>query len=284
MVEVTFWGVRGSTPCGSPSNVRYGGNTSCVSIMAPDHEPIVLDLGTGLRFFGAEFARGVDEPASVDPFRGTALVTHLHWDHVQGLPFFLPILRPGSELDIYGPPQEGMSLTDAFNDFMRPPYFPVRTDELPGTIRFQEVADDSFEIGRARITARLIPHIGPTLGFRIELDGATIAYLSDHQQPLDGGFQVAESALELADGADLVIHDAQYTIDEFEQKAHFGHCTIEYAIYVAAKAGARQVALFHHDPVHDDDTMDRLATDAKACSLGRELEITAAREGLVLTI
>lgn len=284
MVDVTFWGVRGSTPCGSPSNVRYGGNTSCVAIAAADHEPIVLDLGTGLRFFGAEFAARTNDAAAAEPFRGTALVTHLHWDHVQGLPFFLPILRPGAELDIYGPPQEGMSLTEAFNDFMRPPYFPVRTDELPGAIRFHEIADSSFDIGRARVTARLIPHIGPTLGFRIELDGVTIAYLSDHQQPLDGGFQIAESALELAEGADLVIHDAQYTVDEFKQKAHFGHCTIEYAILVAARAGARQVALFHHDPVHDDDTMDRLTAEAQRCGLGGKLEITTAREGLVLAL
>ncbi len=283
MVDVAFWGVRGSTPCGSPLNVRYGGNTSCVSITTPDHEPIVLDLGTGLRFFGDSVNASHHDPAAVEPFRGTALVTHLHWDHVQGLPFFLPILRPGAQLDIYGPPQEGMSLTDAFDDFMRPPYFPVRTEELPGAIRFHEVADDSFQIGRARVTARLIPHIGPTLGFRIEIDGATIAYLSDHQQPLDGGFQVAESALELADGADLVIHDAQYTVEEFKQKAHFGHCTIEYAMYMAAKAGAKQVALFHHDPVHDDDIMDRLVADARACGLGQKLEVTAAHEGLVLS-
>ena len=128
-MNVTFYGVRGSTPCPCASNTRYGGNTACVALEAAGCDPIVLDLGTGLRFFG-------ETQPNDGSFRGHALVTHLHWDHVQGLPFFTPVNRPGAALDIYGPPQDGMSLEEAFGEFMRPPYFPVRVADLAGDIRF----------------------------------------------------------------------------------------------------------------------------------------------------
>jgi phosphoribosyl 1,2-cyclic phosphodiesterase len=276
MVNVTFWGVRGSTPCPCEANKRYGGNTACVSLEAPGQDPIVFDLGTGLRFFG--------ESLPVDPpFRGLALVTHLHWDHVQGLPFFVPINRPGSSLEICGRNDEGL-LQEAFDDFMRPPYFPVRHTDLCGDITFRDVADTSFDFGRAHITVRDVPHTGATNGYRVEIDGLVVAYVSDHQQPV-GSDAIEPSVLELCEGADLVIHDAQYEPHEFAAKSDWGHCTVEYAVRVAAEAGAKRLALFHHDPSHDDAIIDRLRTEAEAWAEGTSVtEVLAAAEGTTVSL
>src|SRR4051794_41177982 len=220
-MRVTFHGVRGSTPCQSDEILRYGGNTSCVSVDAPGEQPLLLDMGTGLRYFGKAFP--TDEL-----FTGSCLLSHLHWDHVQGLPFFVPLLREGSTLDVYGPAQEdGRSLAEVVSFTIRPPLFPVSVDELPGEVRFHDTANTSFSIGGYNVLARLIPHLGPTLGFRIEREGRSIAYLSDHQQPCDGSFAVEDGALELVQGVDLMIHDAQYTPTEFRSKSTWGHCTIE---------------------------------------------------------
>ena len=135
-------------------------------------------MGTGLRFWGAQLPTD-------RPFVGHALVTHLHWDHVQGLPFFSPVLRAGSQLDVYAPPPGDSTLEEAFDEFMAPPYFPVRVADLPGEMRFHTVTDADFTIGDVRVMARSVPHIGPTNGYRIERDGMAVAYISDHQQPLD---------------------------------------------------------------------------------------------------
>jgi phosphoribosyl 1,2-cyclic phosphodiesterase len=276
-LKVTFYGVRGSTPCSCESNRRYGGNTACVAIEAPGADPIVLDLGTGLRFWGAALS-------PVAPFRGHALVTHLHWDHVQGLPFFAPVLRAGSRLDIYAPPVEEGTLAGAFDEFMAPPYFPVRVADLPGEVSFHSVTDCEWAIGDVRVMARSVPHIGPTNGYRIEHDGVAVAYISDLQQPMNGA-GVPDAVLELCDGADLVIHDSQYTQAEFERKAHWGHCTIDFAVRVAAEAGARRLALFHHDPEHDDVTLDGLVAGAAArASATGVREVFAAAEGRTVTL
>jgi len=276
LVNVTFYGVRGSTPCPCDANQRYGGNTSSVGIHLPGHEPIGLDLGTGLRFWG--------EHLPVDgSFRGHALVTHLHWDHVQGLPFFVPINRPGATLDIYGPGHDGHRLAEAFGEFMCPPYFPITLDALAGDVGFHDLGTDDFAVGDAKVQSRFVPHIGPTLGFRIELAGVSIAYVPDHQQPLDGSWAVDQNVLELCDGVDLLIHDAQYSVEEFEQKAHYGHCTTDYALHVAREAGVRRLALFHHDPDHHDGQVDALlarAQDSRAA--GALDEVLAAHEGLTV--
>lgn len=278
MVDVTFWGVRGSTPCPCDANARYGGNTACVSVEAPGHDPIILDLGTGLRFYGDRIAERSDEP-----LRALALVTHLHWDHVQGLPFFTPIHRSGAHLDIRGRTETG-TLAEAFGEFMRPPFFPVRAEDLGGDIAFVDVDDTAFDWGRARVTVRDVPHGGATNGYRIELDGVSIAYVSDHQQPLDGD-SVSPSVLELCRGADLVIHDAQYEPHEFAVKSDWGHCTVAYAVRVAAEAGARRLALFHHDPSHGDEVVDRLLAEAVELAAGTSIEeVVAASEGLTVAL
>jgi phosphoribosyl 1,2-cyclic phosphodiesterase len=279
-VHVTFFGVRGSTPCPHDDNHRYGGNTSCVVVESAGHDPIVLDLGTGLRLWGDALPVG-------EPFRGHALVTHVHWDHVQGLPFFTPVLRPGSSMQVYGPPPDppGTStLEECFNTFISPPLFPVTLEQLPGDVRFHTVRDTEVEVGSARVKVRDVPHTGVTNGYRIEQDGATVVYISDHQMPHDGSHEVTDGVLELCDGADLLIHDAQFTPEEFTTKRDWGHCTMEFAVHVAAEAGVRRLALFHHDPTHDDAFLDCLRDRAKVEAGDRLEEVLVASEGLTVVL
>ena len=185
-----------------------------MSVEAPGLDPIILDLGTGLRFFGESLA-------AEEPFRTLALVTHLHWDHTQGLPFFTPVNRVGASLDVHAPKQSSGSVAEMFDEFMRPPYFPVRVSDLRGDITFHDTSNTGLEWGRAHITVRDVPHVGETNGYRIEVDGMVIAYISDHQQPVDGD-DVAESVLELCRDADLLIHDAQYEPAEFAREVGLG--------------------------------------------------------------
>ncbi len=249
-----------------------------MALESPGYDPIVLDLGTGLRFWGQTLPQD-------GSFRGAALVTHIHWDHVQGLPFFVPIDRPGAAFDVYGPPQEGCTLAEAFEEFMRPPYFPVRAADLRGDIRFHDVAGADLEIGGAKVLVRDVPHVGSTNGYRVEMGGASVAYLSDHQMPMDGSHTVSDAVLELCDGVDLLIHDAQYTPEEFAEKYYWGHCTVEYAVHVAHEAGARRLALFHHDPAHGDDKVDKMLEGARRIAgEPTAVEVVAAYEGLTIAL
>lgn len=287
-VAVTFHGVRGSTPCDGPQLARYGGNTSCVAVEADGQPPVVFDLGTGLRGYGLELA----ERGEAESFQGSVLLSHLHWDHVQGLPFFVPLHCPDAIVDVYGPRQLDGPLGEVFAGMMRPPYFPIRPDQLGGTVAFHDVDDDHFPVGTAKVRSRWIRHVGPTLGYRLEWNGVSIAYLSDHGQGCGGGgaecdddAYIPMEVLDLCDGVDLLIHDAQHTPSEFEQKRHWGHCTIDYAVHVAKESGAQRLALFHHDPAHSDDTIDHLLREAQdhAAHIGAP-EVLAASEGLTLDL
>ena len=278
---VTFWGVRGSTPCACDANHRYGGNTACVSLEVAGEDPIVLDLGTGLRFWGETLPQD-------GSLHATALLTHIHWDHVQGLPFFVPALKAGSRFDIYGPGDAGLTLEEAFDTFMRPPFFPVRVCDLLGEIVFHDLSDGDLAIGTAKVRARSVPHTGATNGYRIEWNGVSVAYISDHQSPTDGddeGTSIAPSVLELCDGVDLLIHDTQYWPGEWKQKRDWGHCTVDYAVRVAREAGAHRLVLFHHDPAHDDGEVDRMLEHARAAVSGCGVdEVIAAAEGLSISL
>ena len=277
-MQVTFFGVRGSTPCHGDNIARYGGNTSCVAVRVPGEPPLFFDLGTGARYFGAT------QPQD-GTFRGTCLLSHLHWDHTQGLPFFSPLLHEGSELDVYAPAQEdGPSVADVINAVIRPPLFPVTIDQLPGMVRFHDTADREFDVGGIRVISRLVPHVGPTLGYRIEWKGRSVAYLSDHQQPYDGSFSMSDGARELAEGADLLIHDSQYTSHEFVQKSTWGHCTIDYAIWLAQHCNVGRLALFHHDPSRTDAALDDVSRCAIAAGGKVGLEVFAASEGLTIEV
>lgn len=270
--------MRGSTPCHGDDTCRYGGNTSCVVLEIPGEAPLLFDLGTGLRYFG----RTQPHDGS---FRATCLLTHLHWDHTQGLPFFTPLLRDGAHLTVYAPRQDdGRSILDAFRSIIAPPMFPVPLDHLSGTVEFFDTGDEEFTIGSAHITSRFIPHHGPTLGYRIDRQGASMAYISDHQQPYDGSLTLPDGALQLADHVDLLIHDAQYTPEEFALKRDWGHCMVDFALQLAIEARARTLVLFHHDPGRDDHALDRQHGEISERAAAHGVRVITAREGMVLPL
>ena len=240
----------------------------------PGRDPIMFDLGTGSRYLGVE--RGVEG------FHADCFVSHLHWDHIQGLPFFPPLLAPGNRLDLYAPCPEGhQSVADVIDTMLCPPLFPVGVADLPGEVVFHDIGNQEVQLGEVTVMSRYIPHIGRTLGFRLEWNGASVAYLSDHQQPGVDVFDMCPGVEALCRDVDLLIHDAQYTRDEFIERSTWGHCTIDYAIWTGKAAGAKQVALFHHDPLHDDRLLDQVAS---VCGRHCTPNVVVAREGLTIRL
>ncbi|MDQ6837515.1 MAG: MBL fold metallo-hydrolase [Actinomycetota bacterium] len=274
-MRVVFCGVRGSTPAPGAQFARYGGNTSCVALAHHDGDPsLVLDGGTGLSTLS-----GLLEGR---PFRGTVLLGHLHWDHTHGLPFFPAGDRPDSEVTVLIPAQGDAEvvLERAFS----PPHFPITPSQLRGRWRFAGLEAGSHRIEGFDVVAADIPHKGGrTFGFRVSDEGRSVAYLSDHW-PVDVGEgddglgEYHEAAMTLAQGVDLLIHDAQYTAAEFATRRDFGHSAVEYAVGLAERAGVGRLALFHHDPSRTDDQIDALVA---ACQGGRTA-VQGAAEGVVI--
>ncbi|MDP9220281.1 MAG: MBL fold metallo-hydrolase [Actinomycetota bacterium] len=272
-----FFGVRGSTPAPGVEFASVGGNTSCVGVSRDSGPPtLVLDGGTGLR----RLTRWLDGR----PFDGAILLGHLHWDHVQGLPFFRAAEHPGSRTDVYLPAQ-GDPLA-VLGGAMSPPHFPLRPAELRGRWTFQSLEAGEHVIEGFTLLALDIPHVGGrTFGFRIEYGGSTMAYLSDHS-PLalgpgpEGWGVYHEAACRLAADVDLLVHDAQHVAEEFPAKAFLGHSVVEYAAVLATHAGARRVALFHHDPDRTDDEVECLLARVD----GLPVEVLVAAEGLTVEV
>ncbi len=277
-IRIVFNGVRGSTPCAGPEYARFGGHSSCVAIETDNGPPILFDLGTGLRPYSSRWE---------GDFHGTVLLSHLHWDHVQGLPFFTPLHRGGSTLDVFGPRQEE-GLGHVFGQLMRPPFFPITPEQLMGDVRFHDTGEDDFPVGGAKVRSRWVRHVGPTLGFRVDINGLSVAYVPDHGpgcNPEHSDDYIPHEMLELCDGVDVLIHDAQHTRAEYERKRHWGHCTVHYAVHVAREAGARRLVLFHHDPSHSDD--DIVAIERSASEYSAHIggpEVAAGYDGLEIEL
>jgi ribonuclease BN (tRNA processing enzyme) len=290
--QLTFYGVRGSTPCDAKRYERYGGNTSCVALEAPGHAPVIFDLGTGLREYGDVVTKRsraeLEANRASTPYLASVLLTHLHWDHIIGLPFFTPLFRPDATVDVYGPRQDAGPLGEVFTGVMRPPYFPITPAQLGGSLTFHDVGDDEYAVNGAKVRSRWVRHTDPTLGYRIELEGTSIAYISDHGPgcvATDADNYIPSGVLDLCDGVDVLMHDAQHTVAEYETKRHFGHSTIEYAVHVARESGVRRLVLFHHCPTHGDDAIDEMLEHARDLASDEPgLEVTAAAEGLVLAV
>lgn len=245
--------------------------------------PLILDLGTGLRALGDHLHAPLR--AAGVPLRATALLTHLHYDHVLGLPFFSPMRDPGAVLEVYGPSQQSGSLDEVLASLVKPPFFPISMADFRGELRCHDLNGSAdFTVGGIEVKARTVPHIGHTLGFRIEADGRSVVYISDHQAPLDRR-TVDKQVLDLCDGADLLIHDAQYTDEEFVTMADWGHSTEAYAVQVAAQSGVRRLSLFHHDPAHSDKQVDRMLSRARRiASNDHHVEVHAAAEGTSINL
>jgi ribonuclease BN (tRNA processing enzyme) len=246
--------------------------------------PLIIDLGTGLRALGQQLDSSLT--ATGAPLRANALLSHLHYDHVLGIPFFAPMRHADAVVDVYGPAQEDARLEDALASMVRPPFFPIHMAQFEGSFRFHDLAGtDEFAIGGMKVKVRPVAHIGRNLGFRLEADGHVLTYLSDHQAPLDL-CSVESEVLELCDGADLLLHDAQYTEAEFARVPHWGHSTANYAVHVARESGAKRLALFHHDPSHTDEAIDRMLDEAqrRAAASSPGLEVEAAREGATVVL
>jgi phosphoribosyl 1,2-cyclic phosphodiesterase len=271
-LRITFFGVRGSTPVEGPEFARVGGHTSCIGVSIGDALPcLVLDAGTGLQSVTALFG--------ARPFDGTILLTHLHWDHMQGLPFFPPADRDGARVTLVQPAQ-GDPL-EVLAGVMTPPYFPIRPDELGGSWAFVALEPSVSEFEGFRVSAREIPHKGGrTYGYRIEREGRALAYLPDHCPSSFGpgpeGFgEYHAAALELVDRADVLVHGAPFVVGELERATLFGHATAEYAAGLAQHAGVDRLVLTHHGPTRTDDEVDAIArrVGAHAAIEGTHLDV-----------
>ncbi|MBS1886344.1 MAG: MBL fold metallo-hydrolase [Actinobacteria bacterium] len=258
-MKVALWGTRGSVPSPGPETIRYGGNTSCVAVTLADHSLLVLDAGTGIRALGLALA-----PA---PLRVDILLTHLHLDHIQGLAFFAPLFWPQAEIVIWGPATPEACLRDRIARYISAPLSPVEVRELPCEVSFR-ASPAEWEIGSARITAAPVAHRGPTLGYRIDDAGASLAYIPDHEPALGVDLDALEppwiSGFALAAGADLLIHDGQYADREYPDHLGWGHSALSHTLAFARRTGARRTLLFHHDPLHTDEWLDAHAERAAA--------------------
>lgn len=272
-MQIDFLGTRGSLSAPGEDTARYGGNTSCVEITGEQGHQLLLDAGTGLRLAGHR--------AFANTKRIDLLLTHLHMDHVQGLGFFGPLYQSGREIHIWGPPSTTRSLRRRIGRYLSPPLFPVRLRDLESRVTCHDVVDDTWEIGPFRISARLVCHPDPTLGFRVESEGRSVCYLPDHEPQLGavGGLPRNEwlSGFHLAEGSDLLIHDSQYTTEEYATRVGWGHATVDVAVDFGQQVGARKLALFHHDPDHTDAFLDAAVAGARE-RCDSDMEIVGAME------
>ncbi|HEV8380302.1 MAG TPA: MBL fold metallo-hydrolase [Gemmatimonadales bacterium] len=286
---VTFWGTRGSIPTPGSATSRYGGNTPCVAVEGNGGQLVVLDAGTGIRALGLDLVASQNGAAKVE-----ILLSHAHWDHIQGLPHFKPFFSPGNSVRIWGSRQGTTSLEAILRQQMDPAVFPVPLDALSAQLTVQQVDTDDFSIGEFRVRTIKLRHPGTTLGFRLTpaagTGGPSMAYVTDNELGAGGHYDVAKTwrrdFVTFLKDIDLLIHDAMYTPKELEQHRGWGHSTYEEAVTLAKDAGAAKLVLFHHEPEHGDKEMDHLLAAARkfAKARGGSLEVLAAQEGMKVTL
>jgi phosphoribosyl 1,2-cyclic phosphodiesterase len=287
---ITIWGSRGSIPTPGPQTARYGGNTSCVSIEREGESRsrlVVLDAGSGIRVLGNALLERSNGPVEVD-----LLVTHTHWDHIQGLPFFTPMYVEGNAVRIRGSKQGEVDLEVILQQQMHPVVFPVPLKESAADLQVEHVSPGSFDVEGFAVAAMRLRHPGNTLGYRLTPTGggAVLAYIMDNELGPGGTYDVGPKwHTELVDfvaGADLMIHDAMYTPEDIDQHRGWGHSSYAEAVALAAEARVRRLMVFHHRPERDDEAMDQLmeAAQAEADRSGHTFEVLAAVEGMQLTL
>jgi len=294
-VRVRFWGVRGSIAAPGPDTIRYGGNTPCVTIER-GRDLLILDAGTGLRKLGV----CLQAEAKGKPQNLHMLITHTHWDHIQGFPFFVPAYVPINKLDVHGPPSVEKPLAKVLRGQMDPAYFPVALGDMAADITVHEIREAEFSVGPFKVQAMYVNHPGITMAYRIELDGTVITYatdtepyrflLTDRHDPdeelAEYGGRRDQELVEFASDADLYIADSQYSPEEYESKRGWGHTCYIDAVEVALAARARRLVLFSHDPMHDDEMIDQKLERCRALAAesNPKLEVHAAIEGDALEL
>src|SRR5262245_24994600 len=295
IMHLRFWGTRGSLPKPGPTTLRYGGNTSCVEVRTAGGTLIVLDCGSGAYGLGQALLAEASGPR-----HGHLFITHTHWDHIQGFPFFAPLFVPGYVWDIYGPGDLGGRLEEILAGQMEYAYFPITLGQLGATVHYHDLVEGTFTLDDVCITMRYLNHPALTLGYRLEADGVVLVYATDHEpharpQPDQPG-EVPAGALpvhhedrghiEFLRGADLIIHDSQYTAAEYAQKIGWGHSPVTYVVDVALAARAKRLALFHHDPARQDADLDRVLEMCRerAAAAHSPLDIIAAAEGQTIEL
>lgn len=289
MLQVTFWGTRGSIPTPGAATARYGGNTPALEVrhQASDGGGVlILDGGTGVRALGRQLAAN-EKPVSVD-----LLVSHTHWDHIQGLPFFLPFFSPGNAVRIWGPRQAGIDLEEILRNQMSPVVFPVPLDGLAAELIVTHIEPGELELAGFKVEAIRVRHSGVTLAYRItpSSGGRNFAYVPDNELGPGGDYDVPGSwrddFVEFLNGTDVLIHDAMYTSGELERHRGWGHSSNLEAIELASEAQVQQLVMFHHRPEHDDDQVDAMLEETRkaARAWGGGVDVIAAREGLKITL
>src|SRR3981081_2003602 len=292
-MRVRFWGTRGSVPTPGQSTVRYGGNTACVELRTNAGAFIIFDSGTGIRELGLKLAR------QGGPVSAHLMLGHTHWDHISGFPFFTPAFVPGNHLVIYGARDLDRSLRDVLAGQMHYTYFPVPLGELRADIDFCELEEGEITIDDAVVRTHYLNHTAVCMGYRVEADGVSVAYVTDHEpyglvggnaathgpdgQRAGGAFLHGgdRRLINFLRGVDLLIQDAQYTPEEYADRRGWGHSSVDYVTDLAVESGARRVALFHHEPTHADDQIDAMVERARtrAREAGSEVELFAPAEG-----
>ncbi len=294
-MRLRFWGTRGSIPTPGKNTVRYGGNTPCVEVRFGDDELLIFDAGTGICSLGDALVN------SGAPVRACLALSHGHWDHIQGFPFFKPIYIPGNELTIVGARPRGMTLRRMFTDLMSRVYFPVKLTDLRAKIVFRPVREDTISIFGARLSTCYVYHPAMTLGYRLEADGKSLVYITDNEpfdRELAGSMKTVDRVVvnkylrqegnpnqrifDFARGANVLIHDATYTPEEYVNHVGWGHSHYMFTLEVAARAGVKKLVLFHHEQAHSDDRIDEILSKCKKeiRNRGYCFECVAAAEGM----
>jgi phosphoribosyl 1,2-cyclic phosphodiesterase len=297
-MKLKFWGVRGSIPTPGKPTVRYGGNTPSLELRLDNDELIIFDAGTGIRGLGDHLI------ANGESLNTYLLITHPHWDHIQGFPFFKPALISGNEITIIGTERKEVNLQRIIADQMNRIYFPVQLSELKAKINFRPIGEEEFTIFEAHVRTMYVNHPGFTVGYRLEYKGKSLVYISDNE-PFDK--EVAgrmsnferfvqdkytavpgdpnQRVFDFAKDADILIHDCTYTPEEYVDKVGWGHSHYLFTLKVAAEANAKHLVLFHHEPNHNDEKIDDILDKAKKEIKTKNFtfQCTAAWEGLELT-
>lgn len=280
-MQARVWGCRGSVAAPGADTVKYGGNTSCVEVRLASGHALVLDAGTGMRPLGVLMQDDL-------PVELHILLTHLHMDHLQGLGFFRPLYAPALDIHIWGPTSPVQHLAERIAMYLSPPLFPVRLDDVPSRLTFHDAPEEEVTIGSATIRAAKVTHQGPTVGYRIEEHGRTLVYLPDHEPSIGGDLRTVPAAWmsghDIACGADVLLHDAQYRDHEYGAHVGWGHSSIRDTIEFARKAGVDKVVLFHHDPYHTDDELEELLVEARGLWSGAADRVCLAYEGMTIAL